>query len=92
MTVYAGPDYWSNDGGRPAGAFGPPITDSFAPPEQKPLEDGMIYCPNCGMPIYKGKFCSECGSLLPQDAPNGGSQDAPTDGSDDAPNGGSQSV
>ena len=64
MCVYAGPDYFSNT--TPAGAFGPPISPEQQTPPAALDDPDKIFCPNCGMPIYKGKFCSECGAILPQ--------------------------
>ena len=64
MTVYAGPEFWSNNG-HPVGAFAPPPESEK--PAKRSLEDGEIYCPNCGLPVFKGKFCSECGAILPVD-------------------------
>ena len=64
MCVYAGPDYFSNT--TPAGAFGPPISPEPPAPPAALDDPDKIFCPNCGMPIYKGKFCSECGAILPQ--------------------------
>lgn len=64
-AVYAGPEYW-NPGGPQPGAYMP------APPPEKPdntapLPEDKIYCPNCGMPVFRGKFCSECGTPLNND-------------------------
>ena len=64
MATYAGPEFFSNNGG---GAFAPaPIPD--APAAAQVLEGDMIYCPSCGMAIHRAKFCSECGTVLPEDS------------------------
>ena len=76
MTVYAGPDFFSNleapgpDGPKVNMVFStvPKGMQAVTPDMQSKPQDNLGFCPMCGVKReFPGKFCPECGFYFKKD-------------------------